>query len=148
MDRIIPSVKLKALPRSRAKTAWGLLQDVKRAILAEPKRANMWTFRSTRLPEDGGPACGTVGCLAGWVNILSGDKYARQYHPRQAAEQILGSTCNYLFGDAYHVFNAGSGDACETTKPGTRAHAQAVVNRINRFMRVNKAKLKAKSVSD
>lgn len=144
--------RLKLIPLSRAKTAYGLVQEVKRAIIAEPKRAYMGTFAERVSPENGGPACGTVGCFAGWVCLLRG-----QYQPMDAsipASQILGG--NRLYGGKIdfsfvpfggsdpvcHVFNSGGGDGCATTAPGTRAHARAVVARINRFLKKNAAALK------
>lgn len=137
--------KLKALPRSTAKTAWELCVDVKRAIREEPKRANMRTFRRRLTPERGGPACGYVGCFAGWVCVLRGKKRGVDDF---AARDILGCDLQYILASSnmtpFGVFNHGAGDACDTTNPGTRAHARAVIARINRFMQVNEAALKAK----
>ena len=42
------------------------------------------------------------------------------------------------------MFNTGDGDACETTRPGTKARARAVVQRIKKFMRVNEGALRAR----
>lgn len=138
--------KLKPLPRSNARTAWDLLQDVKRAITQEPRRADMSVFRHPWAPEDGGPACGTVGCFAGWVNILAGGR--GEGSANISASNILGYYLNYHLQDRhpvpYHVFNNGTGDICATTRPGTRAHARAVVQRINRFMALNADALKAR----
>lgn len=139
---------LKAIPRSKATTAWGLLQDVKRAIQEEPKRADMSTFIEERRPEDGGPACGTVGCIAGWICLLRKGK-AGVFPASGQAASILGYQLNYetvpnVF-DSF-VFNAGSGDACERTAPGTKAHANAIIARINRFMKINQKALKARKL--
>ena len=136
---------LKSLPRSKAKTAWGLLQDVKRAIQEEPKRANMQVITQEHLPEEGGPSCGTVGCFAGWVSILAGK---RNVMSTRTAEKILGRKLDYYTVGTLskYVFNAGSGDECARTKLGTPSHARAVVNRIKRFMRINKSALKKKRV--
>lgn len=148
-------MKLAPIPTSKAKTAWGLLQDVKRAILKEPKRANMQCYVDTQLPKDGGPACGTVGCFAGWVTLLSG--YKPRGHVRSDADDIardiLGD-CNYhtvgrvdpWLGRAGFVFNGGEGDACSHTEPGTAQHATAVVKRIDNFMRVNRQQLKSRKL--
>lgn len=136
--------KLKAIPQSNATTAWGLLVDVKRAITEEPKRVNMNTYRYKLSPVDGGPACGTVGCFAGWVGTMHSPA---EYPSANMAVRILGVGLNYEFGRAgYSVFNSGRGDSCHTTKPGTRAHARAVVQRINRFMKCNEAMLKARQL--
>lgn len=140
-------MKLKAVPRSRAKTAWGLLQDVKRAILAEPKRANMGCYIGVHDPSEGGPACGTVGCFAGWITLLRGTP--SRMNADFVAENILGSDIDYYTaGGNYYVFNVGHGDACATTTWGTRAHARAVAARITRFMKVNETALKTRKLSD
>lgn len=138
-------MKPKPLPRSNARTAWDLLQDVKRAITREPRRADMRTFQGDWKPQKGGPACGTVGCFAGWVNVLANSE-PNVWHPL-AAERLLGTGLDYQFqklGVFRYVFNAGAGDSCQTTNPGTRAHARAVVQRINRFMATNEQALKAR----
>lgn len=137
--------KLKQIPSSRAKTAWGLLQDVKRAIRDEPKRADMNVFTQKRDQEDGGPQCGTVGCIAGWVSLLATGKRVNNEFP---AIKLLGDDVEYqtVGDDCHHVFNAGFGDNCSTTKPGTRKHANAVIARINKFMRINAKVLKARKL--
>ena len=129
--------KLKAIPKSRAKTAWGLCQAVKRAILAEPKRVDMGVALERRLPQAGGPSCGTVGCFFGWSCLLAGVVIG------DSPMSLFGDCDFYTVGTGSYVFNAGSGDACEDTKPGTSAHARAVVARIDKFMRVNEQVLKA-----
>lgn len=152
-----------ALPRSRAKTAWGLLQDVKRAILAEPRRINMGLFVDTTadqlLPENKVPACGTVGCFAGWVSILgrpTGEENRERiggYDDYDATRILNGDdnedSLNLFTVGRYrnYVFNGGLGDRCAKTKPGTVAHARAVVARINKFMRVNEKALKARKLT-
>ncbi len=137
-------MKLKKIPLSKAKTAWGLLQDVKRAITEEPKRANIEIPWGTKRPKQGGPACGTVGCFNGWIGFLSG--WGMNW---DAPYTLMGRYLNYYFesrGEVFAYFNAGSGDACGTTSPGTRAHARAVVARINRFMKANEVALKARKL--
>ncbi len=139
-------MRLKKIPVSKATTAWGLLRDVKRAITEEPKRANMGTYCCLQSPKNNGPRCGTVGCFAGWVELLRG------YEPVRVtghflAMDILGNDLDYDTVDGgWLVFNAGEGDACDTTRYGTRAHARAVVQRINKFMRVNEIALKARQL--
>lgn len=56
-----------------------LLRQVKRHILEKPKRLNMgyWSMSAKRMVREGRitkevePACGTVGCIAGWAVILT-----------------------------------------------------------------------------
>jgi hypothetical protein len=146
--------RLKLIPLSRAKTAYGLVQDVKRAILSEPKRANMGVIEDTFKPEHGGPACGTVGCFAGWVCLLRGESHSM--NAAAPAERILSGRLDPENGDVrftfevpkkkpfgtFHFFNSGSGDGCQNTAPSTRSHARAVVARINRFLKLNGPALK------
>ena len=147
--------KLTRIPRSKAKTAYGLCMDVIRAIQAEPRRADMRVAVQIRdVSDPDAPACGTVGCFAGWIMVL-----------RQGREQTLnGNLCTYYVFNAenllghnicyltagrnnLYVFNSGEGDACETTTPGTPAHARAVVARIRKFVRINKTALQARKLS-
>jgi hypothetical protein len=134
---------IQRIPRSNASTVLGLLEDVKAAILEEPKRANMGSFCYKSNPRYGGPACGTAGCFAGWVVMLTSGDESRDYPSwERTARQILGTDLNYRFGrnDGYHMFNAGEGDACENTVYGTLGHAKAICARIDRFIRKNGGK--------
>ncbi len=142
-------MKLKAIPLSRAKTAWGLLQDVKRRMLEEPKRVEMDNWVEKRHPEDGGPACGTVGCFAGWVCLLKGKPRGKS----PTAMRILGANCDYVMPstiDSYwgsdSVFTDSQSGGDIKGKQGTMTYARSVVKRIDGFMKRNKAKLKAKRV--
>lgn len=156
---------LDSIPLSTAKTAWGLLQDVKRAILNEPKRARMTCYVRTGVTpmyDADAPACGTVGCFAGWISLLADANPRSRYVQNNAddiAMNLLGRNLNYelrrarptLYGDnnsTFHVFNAGQGDGCGTTIPQTKAHARAVVRRISRFMKQNQWKLKRRRLAD
>lgn len=145
--------KLKALPRSKAKTAWGLVQDVKRVMLEEPKRVWMKDYIVERNPAlwPNAPACGTVGCFAGWCSILSGGK-RNIFRTYSHALELLGD-CDYDTvqttdddGYAYkdHVFSAFGPDL--EGEPGTATFARSVVRRIERFQRINEKVLKAKKV--
>ena len=132
----------KPIPISTARTAWGLLQAVKRAIRADPLRVDMRRFYGHCGPEEGGPACGTVGCFAGWVNILAG--YRGGNYEDAQAKMLLGPTLDYYLASGAHVFNSGYGDQCAVTRTGSKAHADALVARIDRFMRRNAPALKAR----
>lgn len=147
----------KPIKASDATTAWGLLEDVREAILAEPKRANMRVYVEGWHPWRGGPACGTVGCLAGWIALLSGRANRQSLLDFDASQamsvvrNVLGSTLDYYTvgrggerNEGGWVFNSGTGDACWSTKPGTPEHAAAVVDRLDRFMRINERALKAR----
>jgi hypothetical protein len=146
------SFKISNLIRlSKAKTAYGLLRDVQKAVREEPRRANMGTFTDKVDPEAyNAPACGTVGCVAGWISILGGQGMVDDDAP---ARRLLGDEVKYHFtrgslefneGGYHYVFNGGSGDACAQTAPGTPEHAAAVVDRIERFIQGNLKALKAR----
>ncbi len=61
-----------AMPVSKAKTAYGLLSEIRKLILAEPKRydQHIWKRAVENIPSAMVPACGTVCCVAGWVDTL------------------------------------------------------------------------------
>lgn len=158
---------IKMVPRSDATNVYDLLQDVKQAILEEPRRANMnyfglevgnnqslmWIGPDDTYHKLQAPSCGTIGCFAGWVQMLSGvcaDDATR--FADFGAESILGRDLVYSFTDERNqtrsFFNWGAGDGLLEIKPQTRAYARAVVKRINRFIEVNggKAVLKTKAL--
>ena len=59
------------IPRSKATNAYDLLSEIQDLIRTEPKRynQNIW-LRRVKRGEAKRPACGTVGCVAGWVVAL------------------------------------------------------------------------------
>jgi hypothetical protein len=48
-----------------------LLRQVQAVILAEPKRVDMSIWQVRDVPVHNLPECGTVGCIAGWADILN-----------------------------------------------------------------------------
>lgn len=149
-------MKTKSLiPKSRAKTAFGLLSEIRRLILAEPKRYNQERYIARvggrndadeidpEIYPKGAPACGTVGCVAGWVATLKhGDAFAYLETAGMAAAS-LGLThiqAGELFGgDALDQL---IGNAC----PQTKAYAQAGAAHIARFQKKYAQQLKATKV--
>lgn len=66
-----------------------LLRAVKRAILEEPRRINM--REGCKLVRGkNSPACGTVGCIAGWAMLLDRRKHASE-SLRTAAKRVPAS---------------------------------------------------------
>jgi hypothetical protein len=124
-------------PKSKAKTAYELLEEIRALTLEEPRRYNQNQYLSFDVDEEhGGPACGTVGCRAGWVVAL------RAKRPRLVtthwiyARKVLGldaAQCNDLFGYA-----AVGG------LPGTREHAELGAAQLTEFMRRHEQQLKRK----
>lgn len=59
-----------AMPVSKAKTAYGLLSEIRKLILEEPKRYDQSSFVPIASSRANRPACGTVCCVAGWATAL------------------------------------------------------------------------------
>ncbi len=65
--------------RAGTYTAYAVLEHVYRLVKAEPKRLNMQNWLSMlkgeqkdkAIPLAAQPACGTVACLAGWINVVT-----------------------------------------------------------------------------
>lgn len=135
------------IPKSRAKTAYGLLNEVKRLILAEPKRYDQGTFIARRNghsrlfdPQDF-PACGTVGCVAGWVATLKTEKLFEYGATPLIAKRILG--LDRL--QQAELFDGCAGATIEHTAQ-TLKHAQAGVAHIERFQQRYSAQLRRTKV--
>lgn len=137
------------IPTSRAKTAYGLLSEIAALAIEEPKRMRMGDWRVRRAtasvePDLGFPACGTVGCIAGWAVTLRrvrlrfhesifGGRYKE--HEGDAAERLLGLTSEQsvaLFKPQDLVK-----DPCQQTPE----HARKVVAHIRRFQKAHRAQL-------
>ena len=135
-------MRSKALPKSRAKTAYGLLSEIAALGLAEPKRIQMGIYLHQQGvdadPDDYYPACGTVGCIAGWTCILKSLGWLGSiWGP---AMELLGlnlDQANELFHDE---------SLCAAPDQQTKAHAKAVAKHIHRFQKKYAAQLKAKKV--
>lgn len=136
-------------PQSKAKTAYGLLSEIRRLILAEPKRYDQtdtlfMNGRDSRLackmdPNRGYPKCGTVGCVAGWVVAL-------KTNPSTVATGgVLGTAARILQIDkilADQLF----GGSMVAGKPQTTQHALGGARHIAAFQKAHAAQLKAKRV--
>lgn len=49
-----------------------LLQQVKKVVLAEPRRLDMDVWMDNRIHGAmKNPRCGTIGCIAGWATVLA-----------------------------------------------------------------------------
>jgi hypothetical protein len=160
--------RTRPFPTSRAKTAYGLLAAVCKAILAEPKRYNQTIWFETLSDEREShtiemryarwnpaaerrerarfarkqqefPACGTVACVAGWVLALQRGRLPHDQHSVELpAKRILGLNS----AQAFQLFTS---DAVRG-RPGTPRYAKAGVRHIQKFMRMNAEQLKAKRI--
>jgi hypothetical protein len=139
------------LPKTRAKTAYELLGEIRRVILAVPARYAQSEVLYRLKPgtpihvPDGYasalirvPACGTVGCRAGWAVELT--RVRTQGGVMDTAQRLLGLTRAQAA-----PFFRGSAVA---GRPGTRAHAQAGARGITAFMRAHRAQLQATRLAD
>lgn len=138
--------KRSAMPVSKATNAYELLAEIRQIILEEPKRydQNMWLL--TGAIGERAPACGTVGCVAGWAVALKADEVPAWYLVAEKAQEILGLGSE----EAGELF---SSEAASTPRercygPRTRnpAHARRGAAHIRRFMEKYKDQLKAKGV--
>lgn len=138
-----------AMPVSKAKTAYGLLSEIRKLILEEPKRYNQTDWLRTgkvtkMIYRDGAPACGTVGCVAGWVIALKANpKKVDMYELPTIAGRILGIKGDYDYGgqvrELFHSDAAGVREDIST-------HAERGAEHIAKFQKKYAKQLKAKKV--
>lgn len=139
------------VPHSPAKTAWGLWKDVRRAILAEPKRVDMGKWLATNprqfMDRQQAPACNTVGCLAGWGAALAAPSrqivvtIAHQWKAASYAQKFL---IPYSANrDADSLFHGGGPYPFpKNANPGTRSYVRAVVRNLDRWMKTHETALR------
>jgi len=129
--------------RSNAKTAYGLMSDIAAYVLEEPKRLWMgdWIIEGDQQIEDifetQGPACGTVGCIAGNAVVLTGQMGRRQATVTTATEILAGS--DYALSDSLYNLFLGTDVEAEY---GTEKYAQIVVERIEEFQKKHETALR------
>lgn len=137
------------IPKSKAKTAYGVLSDVATLALKEPMRIAMATWRQQgdpgeTIPSDSIfalrtvtlPKCGTVGCIGGWTETIVPVRRGR-YHSAMAILGLDSAQQNELF------YPKALTDA---PVQQTQEHALAVVTHIRKFQKKYKAQLLAKAV--
>lgn len=134
--------KRSAMPVSRAKTAYGLLSEIRKLILEEPRRYNQWDTLSTGRdtqhyygPE--APPCGTVGCVAGWVVALKKPHSRSITGPATEILGLIGSQDVHLFG---------ASQAGPRASDSLKSHAKRGAAHIAKFQKKYAAQLKAKRV--
>lgn len=133
--------KKAAMPKSKAKTAYGLLSEIRQIILDEPKRYDQrYTLTIGAACEIGygfeAPACGTVGCVAGWTVALRGRR--RNGGVCARAARILGLSEQQGY-DLFDAYAAGRRD-------DVWSHAERGAQHIAKFQEKYAAQLKAKRV--
>lgn len=136
---------IKALmPISQARTAYDLLTDICAIITEDPKRYNQRIYLCRLALEDRRngylvvPACGTIGCVAGWAVALKDPNRGTQTRLTvEVARNILGLSPE----QAALLFNFWAVPI--TIPPQTRDHAQAGVKHIQKYQALWEAQLKA-----
>lgn len=135
--------------RSNARNAYDLMSDVQKYILEEPKRIFMgeWLIVGHENIKDAlekdGPECGTVGCIAGNVVLLTGQANTQRSTYSKAIE-VLGGRNNVNLEDAlYDLFHTFDIDA----NYGTKKYAQIVAVRIREFQYRHENDLRAVKVT-
>lgn len=128
---------------SSATNAYDLLEDVKEVIKVDPLRYDQTTWRTVDYGEARKkyrdfPACGTVGCVAGWVVTLTRGTDMPFAEIMSTARKILGLDIS----EALELFSA---DAAGSL-PQTKAHTDGGIRHITRFQKKYKDKLKRKKI--
>lgn len=128
--------------KSRSKTAYGLLSEIRRLILAEPRRYNQYDWLKTNERGPLAPACGTVGCVGGWTVFLKRDK------TNKTAAGILGISSDQ--GDELFAGDAARSRRDKATGDysarSIRDHARRGAAHIARFQKKHAVQLRAKRV--
>jgi hypothetical protein len=136
-------MKKKSLPKSKARNAYDLLSEIATLIVDEPRRYNQNVWIAAADGNDfaaprGLPACGTVGCVAGWVRTLKGAMESGT--TSEVAQRVLG--INDI--QVCQLFSAGAIQVSANVQ--TKAYAKAGAAHIRRFQAKHAAQLKAKAV--
>ena len=138
----------RVLPVSNATNVYELLDDVKRVVREEPKRLRMHAYLYDRyvveslseyqlVPHHAGkPECGTVGCIAGWMNVLTNRKYYVERGEAPPTGRVVWDMMDvfYRASDDYtrDVENLFHNFDYEETS-GTPEYAEAICARIDKF---------------
>lgn len=140
-----------ALPKTNATTAYGLLNAIARIITEEPKRLAMEIvcYRGSALERRiayglfEAPACGTVGCIAGWALTLAGETAEHEDNSGswRSARYVLGLSDK----QALELF--APDDLMYQTHQTPRL-AQDTVAHIRAFQKANQAQLQATKLAD
>ncbi len=130
------------MPRLRRRTtAYTFLTVVlPKVILAEPKRMRMGTWISSRYDgeddEDVYPACGTIGCIGGWTELMTG-------HNRSAAKVLgIDFVIDPKSQDYLDTILFEDHKLMRSPAQGTLSHAKAVVAHMRRFARKHEKRLR------
>lgn len=126
---------MKSLPKPiKSKNPVVILRHVVKLIQEEPKRYNQLFYRSEQ-GKDGGeatadyPACGTICCVAGWVNTVTG-KQSYPDNEWERAENTLGLDPD----ESLELFRSEPDDVRPRDQVGAQKHAADGIKHIKRFV--------------
>lgn len=124
-----------ALPRPiKSKNPVVILRHVIKAIKAEPKRYDQGTYVELRgsglYDESYFPSCGTVCCVAGWVNIIAGKPHTNYTQQATIAADVLGLDDI----DEHELFNGSPYGVRRRDDVTPQQHAADGIKHIKRFV--------------
>lgn len=126
------------LPTSNADNLYNLMADVCKAIEEEPRRFDMAHYVTAfqgrvvdYLSVKELPSCGTVGCYAGWMDILLGQ---REFLNAFNVDDTLYVRLRELF-ISFKPF--------EGLQYGTKKYAEKAISNLQEFMTLHETELRA-----
>ena len=135
-----------AMPKSKAKTAYGLLSEIRKLILEEPRRYDQEAWRYSTHNTAMAPACGTTACVAGWVVTLKSTAFeGRDWEMiSDEAARILGLDKARI--DSFELFDSNAAGYCGYDIRSRTRHAKRGAAHIEAFQKKYATQLKAKKV--
>jgi len=136
------------VPKSKAKTAYGLLSDIAKTITDEPKRYNQGQWLVTLNDDqrkayeaygDPAPKCGTIGCVAGWAVTLKRAPLISTFFNGDSVQATAADLLDLSTDQQSELF--GVPDQFEGKEPQTRAYARMGVAHIRKFQKKYRAQL-------
>jgi hypothetical protein len=121
----LPKLKKNAKP-------WEILKAVCKVIADEPKRYDQYVTLDRDIESEYYPACGTVGCVAGWTVVLCGR--GSPLYATLGAQDILGLTDDEAF-DLFREDAAGNKRRFVGGGATPLAHARRGIAHIKRFVK-------------
>lgn len=111
-----------------------LLREVQSHIKQDPKSVNM-PYWIENYPKHSGlkvPKCGTVACIGGWAELLSGMNPAEGEAARLLGIEHVPGAANRLFLEHRWPYKFRS--LLDKHEPQTKAYAKVVSDRIDHFI--------------
>ena len=161
IDKLPEEIKPELVPHTQAETAFDLLNDIIRIIQEEPRRMDMgnWICNPKAVSAVRKlPACGTVGCIAGWAVVLHDGvepAYRGQRYIAERAVVLLTGALNQtgtldLFdGDVFEYYDDEEGFRdYRVLNPGDANYVSLVIRRIEEYRDQHELHLKSIRLAD